>query len=102
MNYEIDELIRTTLERQQTVEQLNRTIMKDVRRRARRAWLRRWGRIAAFSFGLPLVLLVFVIGMVAAIRHTPNWPIRYCLVIPVVAMLHFAWYEMKHFSAADV
>ena len=55
----IDSLIRETLERRQLLADLDRTIIADVRRQARRAWLRRWARVIAFSFGLPLALLVF-------------------------------------------
>ena len=46
----LDELITTSLHRQQIVEDISQDVMKELDSSTRRAWLRKWGRIAAFSF----------------------------------------------------
>ena len=59
----IDSLIRETFERRVLLADLDRLIIADVRRQARRELIRRWARVAAVSFGLPVVLLVFAACM---------------------------------------
>ena len=99
---ELDNLIMASLERQQTLDALNNVIISDVRRRARREWLRRWGRIVVFSFGLPLLLLVFAAGIyVTATLPSTDWP-RIVLVIPIVAMLAMAGHKVRNFSITRV
>ena len=99
---ELDKLIMATLEREQTLESLNQTIVKDVRRRARRAWLHKWGRIVVFSFGLPLLLLAFALGIYVAGTLSGLAHLRFVLLIPLAAVLYLARREMKDFSIAPV
>lgn len=99
---ELDKLIMATLEREEALETLNHTIVKDVRRRARHAWWKRWGRVAAFSFGLPLVLIGFTLGIYTAGTLSGMGHLRIVLLIPLVTVLYFARREMKNFSIARV
>ncbi|MBQ8051755.1 MAG: hypothetical protein IJ197_09325 [Bacteroidaceae bacterium] len=101
-DYELDELIMATAVRQETITKLNRTIMKDVRKRARREWLRQWGRIVAFSFGLPLLLMLYGLGIWELLTIPSVWPVRFCLLIPLATVLYFARHELKYFSIAEV
>ena len=99
---ELDNLIMASLERQQTLEALNNVIISDVRRRARCEWLRRWGRIVVFSFGIPLLLLVFGIGIyVTATLSSPDWT-RIVLAIPTVTMLIMVGRKVRNFSITRV
>ena len=99
---ELDKLIMATMERRQTLETLNHTIVKDIRRRARRQWMRRWARLVAFSFGLPLMGLVFGWGIYVATTNSALGPLRLLLLIPLTGMFRLAWREMKNFSIAEV
>ena len=99
---ELDDLIMASIERKETLDALNSTIVTEVRRRARREWIRRWARIAMFSFGMPLLLLVFVAGIYVASRLQGFQTFRYVLLIPVLTMTYLVWREMKNFSIADV
>ncbi len=99
---ELDKLIVASLERQQTLEALNKTIVKDIRRRARWQWMRRWARLATFSFGLPLMGLVFGWGIYVAATNPTLGPLRLLLLIPLTGMFRLAWREMKNFSIAEV
>lgn len=84
------------------LENLNEVIVADIRRQARRAWIRRWGRIVAFSFGLPLVLIVFALSLRLLLAIPSMGPARFCLLIPVATMLYFARRAMKDFSIVEV
>jgi len=99
---ELDKLIVASLERQQTLEALNKTIVKDIRHRARWQWMRRWARLAAFSFGLPLMGLVFGWGIYVAATNSTLGPLRLVLLIPLTGMICLAWREMKNYSIAEV
>ncbi len=99
---ELDDLIMASLERKVTLDALNGAIVKEVRHRARREWVRRWARIAVFSFGMPLLLLIFAAGIYVASRLQSFQTFRYVLLIPVITMSYVAWRGMKNFSIADV
>lgn len=100
---ELDKLIEATLEREMLMEQITTTVMSDVKRSARRAWLRKWARIAAFSFGLPLVMLSFAIGInhvFATVEMKPAVVIG--LGLSVLTMLIFAFQAINSFSPDEV
>lgn len=99
---ELDELIMATMERRAMLGALNSNIVKDVRRKARRERFRRWGRIVAFSFGLPLLLLLFGLGLWLLLTIPSVWPVRFTLLLPVATVLYFAWRSMRDFSIAEV
>ena len=60
---EFDRLISEAVERQMLLSDINTRVMTEVRRSARRTLLRRWARVVAFAFGMPL--LVFVVGVLS-------------------------------------
>lgn len=99
---ELDELIMQAVERQQTLETLNRAIVKDVRKRARRTWLRQWGRIVVFSFGLPLLMLIFAAGTYYIASLEGFGYLRLVLVLPVATMIYMAYRSSKNFSIKEV
>ena len=99
---ELDDLIMASVERSEKLETLNRTIVKEVQRKARREWVRRWARIVVFSFGLPLLMLIFALGIYMACRIEELQMLRYFLLIPVMTMSYLLWREMRNFSIADV
>ena len=99
---ELDGLIMASIERKETLDALNETIVKEVRRQARREWVRRWARVVVFSFGMPLLMLIFAAGIYAASRMEELQVLRYFLLIPVLAMSYMVWHEMKSFSIAEV
>ena len=99
----IDRLITDTLHRQELVRYLDRIIIADVRRRARRAWFRKWARIIVFSFGLPLVLLVWLACAYLYIKEHDATPFTLSLMVwPTLALAASTIYVLKTFSAEDV
>ena len=99
----IDSLIRETLERRELLAELDRTIIADVRRQARRAWVRRWARVVAFSFGLPLALLVFFTCAYLYIKaNEANVFLIAVLTLPTLALIYFTNHAFKTFSPDEV
>ena len=99
----IDTLIRETLERRELLADLDRLIIADVRRQVRREWIRRWARVAAFSFGLPIVLLVFAACMYLYIKHygTSTFTL-YIMALPTLAIIFSTHRFLKNFSLKEV
>lgn len=90
----LDSLIRETLNRRALLADLDRLVIADVRRQARRAKLRRWVRAVAFSFGLPLVLFVFFACVyLYIIEHGTTAFTLAILTLPTLALI-FATHRM--------
>ncbi len=108
---QLDDLIRQTFCRQQVVEEINHSVMNQLHRTTRRRRLLRWGKIALFSVGLPLLLLLFGWSLWSAVSQPStlqfsiyHWhlPVSICLVLPVATMLYATWYALEHFSPDEV
>ena len=99
----IDTLIRETLERRELLADLDRLIIADVRRQARRQWIRRWARVAAFSFGLPMVLLVFAACIYLYIEcYEASTLTLYIMALPTLALIFSTHRFLKYFSPDEV
>ena len=109
---QLDDLICQSFSRQQMVDEINVSVMKQLRHDSRHRNLLRWGKIAAFAFGLPLALFLFgwllwwsSVGLQTDLQFSffdGQWPVFLCLVLPVCAMLYAAWQAIKNFSPSDV
>lgn len=99
----IDNLIRETIDRRELLADLDRMIIADVRRQARRAWLRRWTRAAIFSFGLPLALLAFFVCAYLYIKEYA-WTLQsfFVMLWPTLALLFSTVYAIRTFSPEEV
>ncbi len=99
----LDRLIADTLNRQELLKDLDNLIIADVRRRTRRAWLRRWARIVAFSFGLPLLLLVSLAGAYIYIKEHGATPFTLSLMLwPALALIYTSYRAVIDFSPGEV
>lgn len=85
---EFDDLIAETLEREAMVDDLNRSVMKELNRAARREQWRRWRRIVTVAFGLPVLLALFAYTIVQGwyAGHGTVWAAA-CLSIQVMMAL---------------
>ena len=108
---QLDDLILQSFRRQQTIDEINVSVMKQLHHTTRRLRLLRWGKIAVFSFGLPMMLLLFgwllwssVSQQDALQLHIFNSQISMftILLLPVVAMLYATWHAIYYFSPSDV
>ena len=99
----LDSFIRETLDRRALLADLDRLIIADVRRQARRAWIRRWARIVAFSFGLPLVLFVFfACAYHYIIDYATSSLTIWVMVLPILALIYSTNHALTTFSPEEV
>ena len=96
-------LISEVFQRRELLADLDRMIISDVRRQARRAWLRRWTRAAVFSFGLPLVLIFFFTCAYLYIKEYA-WTLQSFVVMlwPTLGLLFSTVYAIRTFSPEEV
>lgn len=96
---QMDLLIASALERRHVVESINKAVMRDIRRAERRRLMRQWLRVVAFSFGLPLVLVLFgFLFCRYVITAAGEGAMLVCTVFPVAAVLYGAWTAIREFS----
>ena len=99
----IDNLIREAIDRRELLADLDRLISADVRRQARRAWLRRWARVVVFSFGLPLVLIIFFMCAYLYIKeYTCTLQSLFVMMWPTLGLLFSTGYALRTFSPKEV
>lgn len=99
----IDNIITDALHRQELIKDLDRLIIADVRRRARRTWLQRWARTVAFSFGLPLLLLLWFSFVYLYIQEHGTTSFTLSLMVcPTLALVASTVYVLRTFSPGEV
>lgn len=111
-----DALIRQSFERKEIAADISVSVMKELRRTARQRRLRQWARIVGFSFGLPMVMLVFgwllwSFGSRGSLQlqftlfdsqiSLGNWAYL-CLVFPVATMIFAFFRAIEKFSWQQV
>lgn len=96
---QMDLLIASALERQHVVESINKAVMRDIRRTEHHRMAHQWLRVVAFSFGLPLVLVLFGFFFCRYVITAAGEDVTLvCTVFPVAAMLYGTWKAIKEFS----
>ena len=99
----IDNLIREAIDRRELLADLDRLIITDVGRQARRAWLRRWARVVVFSFGLPLVLIIFFMCAYLYIKeYACTLQSLFVMMWPTLGLLFSTGYALRTFSPKEV
>ena len=112
----LDALIRQSFERKKMADDISASVMKELRRATRRRRLRQWARMVAFSFGLPMVALVFGWLLWSFVSRGSfqlqftlfdsqislgNWSYL-CLVFPVATMVYAFFRAIEKFSWQQV
>ncbi|MBR3443004.1 MAG: hypothetical protein IKG96_05035 [Bacteroidaceae bacterium] len=89
MNENIDTLISATLDRQHLVAEINRATLSDLRRTVRRRRLRRWARVVAFAFTMPLIVFAcaYLLYMYVLPAMQPS-DYALLLIIPFIALFY--------------
>lgn len=99
---ELDILFAQSAKNQQAVDFINASVMKTVRRDLRFKTIRKWARLLAICFGLPLlfVLLVYIL-----LTYLPDlsMPIYITtLALPLITLVLFFGKGLHDFSLSDV
>jgi hypothetical protein len=85
---DLDLLFAESAKRQQSVDQINETVMRSVRRDLRLKLIRKWAKLIALSFGVPLALVVYIFVLNEAISlSSMQSSLRIaCIALPLVTI----------------
>ncbi len=95
---ELDLLFAESAKRQPEVEQINRQVMRTVRRDMRLKTLRKWAKLLGLCFGLPLAVVVYIYALFVFMPEMPEQLQTVCMAIPVATILALAAQRLHYFS----
>ena len=95
---ELDLLFAESAKRQSEVEQINRQVMRTVRRDMRLKTLRKWAKLLGLCFGLPLAVVVYIYALFVFMPEMPEQLQTVCMAIPVATILALAAQRLHYFS----
>ena len=96
---DLDLLFAESAKRQQSVDQINATVMRSVRRDLRLKLVRKWARLVGGCFGIPLALVVYIYMLNQAISVTSmQSPLRIvCIALPLITIITLLATKLKNF-----
>ena len=85
---ELDLLFTESAKRQQSVEQINTTVMRTVRRDLRLKTIRKWARLVIGCLGVPMALVIYIFVLNEAMSGTAlQTPLRVaCIALPLITI----------------
>ena len=92
---DLDLLFAESAKRQPDVEQINRQVMRTVRRDLRLKTLRKWAKLLGLCFGLPVAVVVYIYALFV---FMPEQLQAVCIAIPVATVLGLAAQRLHYFS----
>ena len=95
---ELDLIFAESDKRQPEVEQINRQVMRTVRRDMRLKTLRKWAKLLGLCFGLPLAVVVYIYALFVFMPEMPEQLQTVCMAIPVATILALAAQRLHYFS----
>ena len=99
---DIDMLITSVFERQQLTEEISKSVIKELKRKSRKAQWLSWTRLMGFAFGLPLLAACFAYLLHIGISCSNISPLAYpCLVFPMAAMVYCMTKQLSDFSISE-
>ena len=96
---DLDLLFAESAKRQQSVDQINETVMRSVRRDLRLKLVRKWARLVGGCFGVPLALVVYIYVLNEAINvSSMQSPLRIvCIALPLITIITLIATKLKNF-----
>lgn len=95
---ELDLLFQQSAQQHKAVEQINRQVMRTVRREMRLKALRKWAKLFGLCFGLPLAVVVYIYALFIFMPEMPEQLQTVCIAIPVATVLALAAQRLYYFS----
>ena len=85
---DLDMLFAESAKRQQSVDQINATVMRTVRRDLRFKLVRKWAKLIGLCFGIPIALVVYIFVLNEAMSlSSMQPPLRIvCIALPLVTI----------------
>ena len=97
-DYELDALFEQSAQHHKAVGQINRQVMRTVRRDMRLKTLRKWAKLLGLCFGLPLAVVVYIYALFVFMPEMPEQLQTVCMAIPVATVLALAAQRLYYFS----
>ena len=97
-DYELDTLFQQSAQHHKAVGQINRQVMRTVRRDMRLKTLRKWAKLLAFCFGLPLAVVVYIYALFVFMPEMQEQLQAVYIAIPIVTILGLAAQRLYYFS----
>ena len=97
-DYELDALFQQSAQQHKAVEQINRRVMRTVRRDMRLKTLRKWAKLLGLCFGLPLAVVVYIYALFMFMPEMPEQLRIVCMAVPVATVLALAAQHLYYFS----
>lgn len=96
---DLDLLFAKSAKRQQSVKQINATVMRSVRRDLRLKLIRKWARLVGGCFGIPLALVVYIYVLNEAINvSSMQSPLRIvCIALPLITIITLLATKLRNF-----
>lgn len=100
---ELENLIAGSFKRKETCMHIEQRTMMQVKRSARKVWIRKWGRVIACSLGWPFLIFLFFSGMIL-LTNNVKLPLYIYAGIGVSASIFFfvVWKFIDYFSINEV
>ena len=95
---ELDLLFQQSAQQHKAVEQINRQVMRTVRRDMRLKALRKWAKLLGLCFGLPLAVVVYIYALFVFMPEMPEQLQIVYIAIPVATVLALAAQRLYYFS----
>ena len=95
---ELDLLFEQSAQQHKAVEQINRQVIRTVRRDMRLKPLRKWAKLLGLCFGLPLAVVVYIYALFVFMPEMPEQLQTVCMAIPVATVLALAAQRLYYFS----
>ena len=97
-DYELDTLFQQSAQQHKAVEQINRQVMRTVRRDMRLKTLRKWAKLLGLCFGLPVAVVVYIYALFVFMPEMPEQLQAVCIAIPVATVLALVAQRLHYFS----
>lgn len=97
-DYELDTLFQQSAQQHKAVEQINRQVMRTVRRDMRLKTLRKWAKLLALCFGLPVAVVVYIYALFVFMPEIPEQLQAVYIAIPIATILGLAVQRLRYFS----
>ena len=95
---ELDTLFQQSAQQHKAVEQINRQVMRTVRRDMRLKALRKWAKLFGLCFGLPLAVVVYIYALFVFMPEMPEQLQIVYIAIPIATILGLAVQRLRYFS----
>ena len=95
---ELDTLFQQSAQQHKAVEQINRQVMRTVRRDMRLKTLRKWAKLLGLCFGLPVAVVLYIYALFVFMPEMPEQLQIVYIAIPIATVLALAAQRLYYFS----